>query len=184
MNSRHATSRCYVDDRTRHLSRDGGFTLVEVIAVMVVLGIIALSVVPAMNSLGNSRSAGAARHMLADITYARQRALATGTTCWVIFDNGTWSVQVENPNAPGRANAVPVIDAATGKAHSINPAVEYAASIASVSFDGQQRIGFDWMGKPLVDDDTPLAVAGTVAIAGGFQVIVQPETGFASFFSP
>ncbi len=91
----------------RRLSRGGGFSLIELIAVMIVVGILAAAVAPVLSATARTRAAMAARHLVRDLTFARQRAVATGTRSWVVFDTAaeTWTVLVEDPASPGRINA-------------------------------------------------------------------------------
>ncbi|MCH8828973.1 MAG: GspH/FimT family pseudopilin [Planctomycetes bacterium] len=63
------------------------------------------------------RATLAARQLLRDLSFARQRAVATGTRSWVVFDTGnhSWSVLAEDPTTPGRTNASVIEDPATGQ---------------------------------------------------------------------
>jgi len=169
----------------RHIARSG-FTLVELVAVLVIVAILAGVAAAAMNSLGDSRAAAAARHLLGDITYARQRAMATGTNCWVVFDQPTgWSISVEDPNDPGLANASLVVDMATGREHLVDLAEKYRqVSLTSVNFDDQTRVGFDWLGRPLTNDATALVQTGAIGLTGNHVVLVQPGTGYATHVAP
>ena len=92
---------------TRRTSLYGGFTLIELIVVMLLVAIMSLIAIPVMNSMSDSRNGVAARTLLRGMTQARQQAVATGVRTWVIFDEAaeTWSVLVEDPLTPGRLNA-------------------------------------------------------------------------------
>ena len=172
----------------RPLALGGGFTLIEFIAVMVVLAILAAAAVPTLNSVGSTRSAMAGKQLLRDLSYARQRAVATGARSWVIIDANaeTWSVLAENPLNPGRANAAVVPDFATGKNFTVSLGIgEYQGiGIASCNFDGGGEIGFDWLGKPLNSASTSLAANGAVVLSGGHQIIVHAHTGHIDYAAP
>lgn len=91
--------------------RGGGFTLVEMVAVLVLVAIIAVVAVPSVNSFGDTRAAMAARQLQRDLTFARQRAIATGTKTWVSFNlaENAWTLLTEDPENPGR-NSATVLD--------------------------------------------------------------------------
>src|SRR5690606_27940091 len=82
-------------------SRRAGFSLVELVAVIVIVAVLAGAAAPALLSIGSTRAVSAARHLLADLTHARQSAMATGVTCWIVFEGDAWTLLQEAPDAPG-----------------------------------------------------------------------------------
>jgi prepilin-type N-terminal cleavage/methylation domain-containing protein len=166
----------------------GGFTLVELIAVIAIAAIIAGTAVPALSSLSESRTAVAARDLVRDLSFARQRAVASGTRSWVRFDAAaeTWSVLVEDPASPGRAGASVMTDPATGRSFVValgQPPLD-GVTIASATFDGGAEVGFDWLGEPLNVAETALAADGAVTLSGGAVVTVRKGTGYVSQTAP
>ncbi len=155
------------------------------IAVVVILGILAAVAVPKLTNLGSTRSGMAGKQMLRDLTFARQRAVATGTVTWVVFNTGagTWSVKSENPASPGIAGATIITDTATGQPYTSTLGVNnYAGvSMTSCNFGGGSQIGFDWLGKPRINDSTALASQGSVVLSSGNSVTVQPTTGYIRY---
>lgn len=144
----------------------GGFTLVELIAVIVVLAVVAVGVT--MHTAATSSTARlqwAARQVARDISFARERAMNTGTTHWVRFDtaNQYYSVLAENPASPGYASAATVTDPATQSPFVTNlnrdnwagVTVATGGSFSSVSY----TVGFNKLGRPLITAGTALTTS-------------------------
>jgi type II secretion system protein H len=75
------------DLQRRHLRRGGGFTLLELVLVLLLLSLIASIVVPPMRNFGRGRKLGdAARDVVAATNYARSQAIAEGTAYRLYFD--------------------------------------------------------------------------------------------------
>lgn len=164
------------------------FSLLELVAVMVIAGILAVSAVPAMSSLADARADAAARELHRDLSFARQRAVATGTRAWVVFDAaaGSWTVLAEDPSSPGRSGATAVTDPATGAAlvRRLGASSFGGVSMLSAAFDGAPEVGFDWLGRPLNSGEADLAALGTVQLTGGRSVSVVPGTGLVTLTLP
>ena len=184
MISGHPDHRNAPDRRTR----SGGFTLVELIAVLVVVSILAAVSVPTLSSLGDTRASMAARHLARDLSFARQRAVATGTRTWVLFDTAaeSWEILGEDPDNPGRANATALTDLATGEdfAQTLGTGSFAGVQVVSAAFDGDVQVGFDWLGRALNATETLLAARGTVTLSGSHVVNVEATTGFVSHVGP
>lgn len=160
------------------------FTLIELIAVILIVAIMAAAAIPSLSNISTTRSAVAARMISRDLTYARERAIATGTRTWVVFAtvSHSYSVLAENAASPGRAGASVMTDPnGSGKSYIqyLNTADYAGIQITSANFDSGAEVGFDWVGKPYNSSSTALAAAGTVTLTGGYTVTVQPTTGVA-----
>jgi prepilin-type N-terminal cleavage/methylation domain-containing protein len=161
------------------------FTLIELIVVIVIVAIMAGVAVPTLSTLGASRARMAARQLHRDVTFARQRAMSTGIVHWLVLNTSskTWTVMSENSASPGRSGASALTDPATGKTYvtTINTGDYVGVTFSSVSFDGGVEIGFDWQGKPRINDSTSLASQGLVVFNNGSRVTVEATTGYAGF---
>lgn len=166
-----------------HASRPA-FTLIEVIVVILIVAILSVVAAPRLSNLGSSRAGVAARSIARDLTYARERAIATGTRTWVVFSPSThsYSVLSENPASPGRVGATTLTDPnGTGR-----PFVQYlntgefaGVTMASAVFGSGSEVGFDWVGKPYSSSTTALSANGAVTLSSGYSVTVEASTGLA-----
>ena len=165
-----------------------GFTLIELVAVIVIIAVLAAVAAPALDSLSDTSATMAARTLLHDLTFARQRAVATGTVTWVVFDTGaeTWSVLAEDPDNPGRAAAAVLTDPATGGNFTCTLGTGTFAGVAitAAAFDGDVEVGFDWLGRPLNAAEADLAAQGSVTLTGNHVVNVAIGTGTITYVAP
>ncbi len=154
---------------------------------MVVVGIIAGTAVVSMSSTTGKRSAMAARQLQRDMTFARQRAVATGTRSWLDLDTvaQTWTVLVEDTGSLGRTDSLILTDPATGGdfVQALNTGTFVGVTMTVVDFDGEDWIGFDWLGRPLDEtgEATPFGAHGSVTFSGGETVTIDKDTGHIAF---
>ena len=157
--------------------RRRGFSLMEVTAVMVVVGIMAGVAIVSISSTAGNRVSISARQLLSDLTYARQRAIATGTRTWVVFDENaeTWTL-FEGP----LATRTPIIDPATGEQfmQQLGTGPFVGVEIVSAAIDGNVEIGFDWLGRPLNSAENALVAPAIITLTGGKMVIIAIGHGF------
>ena len=151
-----------------------GFTLVELIIVVVILSIVALTAIPMMSSAAGIQIRSAANMIAADIEYARSMAISKGQYYSVVFNKDTDSYQIED-----QSSAVIQHPVKKGFPYVVNFRTESRLSrvdITSVTFNAQ-TVRFDCLGSP---DNTSV---GSVALqAGGVTatISVEPVTGFVS----
>lgn len=173
---------------TRWSRKTSGFTLLEMIAVIVIVAILAAVAVPTIGTVSATRGASAARQLLRDLTFARQRAASTGVPCWVTFDvaNEKWTVLADDPDNPGRAHAAVLTDSARGTTfvQQLGNGAYFGVGIQSAAFDGAAEVGFNWLGEPLNAAENALADDGTVSLTTGHSVTVLKGSGLAIFDAP
>ena len=176
----------------RHAREDGrcarrsGFTLIEILVVVIILGIAAAIIVPHIGSRSDLKATSAARLIMADLIYAQNRSISQQKPHFVQFDaaNETYRVMDEvNPTVKIITHPVEQSPFAVAIGPG-GPAPLRDVMIDSVSFDGQSILSFDEMGTPYAYN------AGTnvsTALTSGMitirckemllNIIIEPFTG-------
>ncbi len=176
-----------------------GFTLIEVLIVVVVLGIAGALVIPSMSQTGVLRIQAAVRTMIADITYAQGEAMAfqarraiwfgkvprwdASSKAWEFVDgNGYTMAEVTGPTLSLVTNAMMDPDNLSRPlGRNFDDARFGGAVISSPVFNGAALLIFDELGGTVADLDGPdPGTGGSVTISGSgavFRVDVQAYTG-------
>src|SRR5687767_3290316 len=71
-----------------HLARNfrRGFTLVEILMVVLIIGIASAIIIPQMGTRDDMRATAAARTLISDLVYAQSLAISSGSYVYVKFD--------------------------------------------------------------------------------------------------
>ena len=157
-----------------------GFTLVEVLIVVVIIAIAAMTVIPMMSSAASVQICSASDMIAADLEYAKSMAISRGQRYSVVFDKNAESYSIRN-------------QAGTVIAHPVKKGFDYVidfrndsrlnkVDIVDVDFDATSEIKFDYLGSPYNGNDNPLNSGIINLQAGGATVTitVEPVTGFIS----
>lgn len=162
-----------------------GYTLVEVLVVVTILGVAGMMVVPTLGQTDVLRVQGAVRAIVADLTFAQADALAYQEERAVAFDlneNSYTLVAVFDglvdpganalfdPRGPGQQYIVDLDDPVFGN-----------AQIGEADFDGDAILIFDQLGGPVISpgSDVP-GSTGSVDVIGSssrLRVTVEAFTG-------
>ena len=166
--------------RRSRLLANRGFTLIEILCVVVIIGIASAVILPQLSSRDDLRAASAARALMADLLYAQNRSIALQKMHYVQFNTVTNSYSVLDNMSPANIITHPVLQApytVTLGSGSLNN-----VKLVSPTFDGQTVVAFDAMGVPYswsVSGATALA-AGSVQVKAGqttLTVSVAPYSG-------
>ena len=185
-----------VTTRRRARTSGRGFSLVEVIAVLVIVSILSVSAWAVTQRSYQTRQRAAARQLVNDFMYIRELALTTGQNTWAkvyISSNKVRYYQTPLGAATTSSAATNLTDPTTGNQMITYLGTSSANSIyAGVSigtFNGGTSstnwIGFDWLGRPTDLNGTLLTAAIPITITTGgvysdITFTVQPETGLTT----
>jgi prepilin-type N-terminal cleavage/methylation domain-containing protein len=159
----------------------GGFTLVEIIAVVVILAIAALIAVPAFSGAAEMQGKAAADKLAADIEYAKSLAVTTQRVHRVTFDVNAESYDIRDMSTDTIVTD-PVRKAPFTVAYATDQRLS-SVKLQSASFGGGSSIQFDATGTPQDSGDTAIGATGTVVLAAKgqtFTIRVEPVTGYVT----
>ncbi len=160
-----------------------GFTLIEVIIVVVIISIAAMMAVPMFSSAGSMQIGSAANIIAADLEYAKSMAITRGQNYSIVFDVTAESYKIVDQS--GNVVSHPV---KTGFEYVVdfkNDSRLSKVDISSVQFQPNtaNTIKFDCLGSPYSDNGTstePLDSGSIVISAEGATttITVEPVTGY------
>ncbi len=152
-----------------------GFTLIELVMVLVLLGIVAVFVAPRLGNVPSTNAAAFTDKLRADIRYAQNLAMTRNQRARVTFRNAPNGYDVT-------LGGNPVIDPAGSGNLSVTLNTGNYAGISitiPTGFSGNY-VEFDSLGVPYEGGGAPLGAARSVTVTGGgsnYSVSVQPQTG-------
>jgi len=155
-----------------------GFTVIEVIMVVLIIGIAAGVVVPMMSSAGSMQIRAAVNMIAADLEYAKSMAISRGQPYSVVFNKAAETYQVVDQNNsviphPVKKGFNYVIDFRNdGRLDQVD--------IFDANFDSTLKVTFDYLGSPYNGSANPLNSGVVTLRSGGVTrtVSVEPVTGF------
>ena len=162
-----------------------GFTLVEILMVVVIIGIASAIIIPQIGSRDDLRAASMARVVMADLVYAQSRAVATQRMHYVRFDTEAGRYEVLDSISPEHLIDHPVnktpfqVEIGSDRRDGLQQ-----VTLATASFDDQPVLAFDELGTPFSYDDStgiPTAMnAGSVILRSGNHLVtitIEPYSG-------
>ena len=152
-----------------------GFTLIEIIIVVVILSIAAMAAIPMMSSASSVQIRSAVNLIAADLEYAKSMAISRGQNYSVVFnkDNESYAIYKDGESSPIQH---PVKKGFPYVMNFSNDKRLGRVNITNVDFDGNSSVEFDCLGSPVGLNNKgtiTLDVDGTTA-----TITVEPVTGY------
>lgn len=166
----------------KNFSPGRGFTLVEILMVVVILGLVGAIVIPQVGSRNDIIVAAAARVVVADLIYAQNRAINSQQKQYIIFSGQTYSLQTKSGSTMTTIKN-PITHNNYSQAFSVNGTTFERVKINQSKFGAAGSMAYDELGSPLAFDGTnttALISAGTIQLSCGsasLTINVQPFTG-------
>lgn len=150
-----------------------GFTIIEILILVVLLTIVALTAVPMMSSAGTMQLRAASNMIAADLEYAKSMAISRGQQYSVVFDQNADSYRINDQGG----NVIP---------HPVKKGFNYIVDfksdgrlsrvdITGANFGGAGDVTFDSLGSPDSGGNVTLQASGTTV-----TITVEPITGYIS----
>ena len=173
-----------------------GFTLIEMLVVVVILGIAAAVVLPQVGAASGIKLSAAARTLMSDLLYAQNRAISTQQRHYFrVSGLGTDTQTLELLAVPlDGGDPVPVRDPTQGGNFAVrfgqnaSPGLAGVTLVASTYAGDSALVGYDELGAPVTLNPATNAVAGVAPdtlfrLTCGEQhmtVKIEPMTGDVS----
>ncbi len=155
-----------------------GFTIIELLIVVVIIAIAAMAAIPLSSSAASMQLRSAANMVAADLEYAKSMSISRGQSYSVVFDEGAESYRILDQDS----NLIK---------HPVKKGFDYIVSFSGDSrlskvdlvdadFDGTEIVKFDYLGSPYDGDDNPLN-SGSITLQAGTMTLtvnVEAVTGF------
>jgi len=153
-----------------------GFTLIELVMVIVIVGILAVIAVPRFESFYAIKLDGATKKVVSDIRYAQQLAIARHEDYRVVFDVANNNYEVRRVSDGSFAT-----DPFTRADFIVNfntDAQYKGIRISNTNFGG--TLQFDWQGIPRDGNGTALTSEGSISFSyqgNNRTIYITPDTG-------
>jgi MSHA pilin protein MshC len=151
-----------------------GFTLIEIIIVILIIGVLAVTILPQFSSTLNAiRLRTAKEKLIDDLYYVHNFAIANHTTIRFIVDPADNSYRFGIPNG---SDLTPITDLSTGDSANIDLTSKYRSVTITTTLVGG-GFDYDWWGTPFKMDGSTYTV-GSIVLNGSETINIVPETGF------
>lgn len=154
----------------------GGFTLVELIMTMVIVGILAVVVAPRFFDTDVFRSKGFADQVQATLRFAQKEAIAQHRNVCVAVAAGSIALTIASLNGAASACDTPLIFSDGGNSITSPSA---AIAISALPVPVPVSFGFDALGRPFDTPGNASVAQKSITVSGAPEIIsIEAETGY------
>ncbi len=155
----------------RPYNSDSGFSLVELILVMMIIGILSAIAIPKIGDLiVDTREKAVAERLIEDLNFLRSMAVSHHDTTWMVVNVAANEYGLYSGPTAGTRVLIP--DPQSGESAVLDLDTDYPnIYITSASFGGSSEVSFDWWGNP--------SAGGTMVLNGDRTITLVSETGLA-----
>lgn len=147
-----------------------GFTVVELVVVMVLMGILAANAMPHFFTANRFEEMGFADTTRGSLLYARKLALASRCDTRISIDAGGYQLW-QRASACGSGNFTRAVQRPGGR--------DWAASAPNGIAVGNLDVFFDAAGRPHDHATSTLLTSARMVTIGSRSITLEPVTGFA-----
>jgi prepilin-type N-terminal cleavage/methylation domain-containing protein len=156
--------------------RCGGFTLVELITVIIILGLLSAALISRSGTLGGQELARMAE-VRAQLRYVQLRAIKSNSVCGFACDGvNYWAFSGNDPALA--ANLLPLPGETGSQVSVAGKNMTMTMSVSPVYFDG---FGIPYTAYTSASVNTKLAASATITVTAGGStgaLTITPETGY------
>ena len=162
-----------VDIMCQNRQKTRGFTLIEILLVIVILAIAGVTTIPMLSSGASMQIRSAANMIAADLEYAKSMAISRGQDYSVVFLTGSDNYRIEDQG--GNVIPHPVKKGFDYEINFSNDSRLNKVDIVSAGFGGGYTVTFNCLGSPDNGGTIGLNANGITA-----TITVEPVTGYIS----
>jgi len=154
--------------RIKSKEKRQGFTLIELVMVIVVIGIIAVVVTPKLLSVPDTRVRKDSKILLNYLTMAQELAMSRSESYGVCFDSGNSRYTVNKTDCTNTANII------ASPEDRVSPLRVNYNSTLTITPSGTSSIFFDYLGRPTPNGITLEFSSASLSVT----IKVEPNTGY------
>lgn len=154
-----------------------GFTLIELIIVIILIGFIAVMVGPQLTNVPQTKAQYAVRKLQSDVRYAQLLAMETSARTRVVFDTSSDVYQLERESSPGTWTSVTNPSTKSAYTVTFNSGDYAGVDITGAVFNSGSTVIFNTYGAPLDSSGAVLVEPSQVELNSKYQLRFRAETG-------
>jgi MSHA pilin protein MshC len=173
----------YTEEDVQKMARiigrsSAGFTLIELVMVIVIVGILAAVAIPRFQAFNTIKLNSAVKKIVSDIRYTQSMAVSSHDMYGMTFDTAAERYEVRRIR--DNSFAKDPFSRQDFVVNFITDPLYRGMDISSANFGGLNQLRFDWNATPLNSNNVSLAAEGSVGISykgAGMTIFVSPGTG-------